>query len=140
MVFFVLFKIAYIAIDIAKKHTNVSSDEDAYFKGLDMINDFIKKAGCSKTVLPSSSGVNYNYKLKKFVGNKNGISTSIYGMTASDLALVTINAMKDPNFSKGINFGRNGICPPPDSNSFFIKSGTQSYCHGVWGFNYNNKR
>ena len=131
---------ANIAITIGKKHAGATSDKDAYFKGMELINAFIKESGCTKSVLQSSSGVNYNYNTGKFVGNQNGISRSIYGITANDLALVTINAMKDENFSKGINYGRNGICPPPDSNSFFIKSGTQAYCHGVWGFNYQNKR
>ena len=131
---------ANIAIAIGKKYYNVTSDADAYNKGLDKINELIKDAGCSKTVLPSSSGVNYNYKTNKWTGNKNGISTGIYGITANDLGLITINAMKDENFSKGINYGKNGICSPPDRDSFFIKSGTQAYCHGVWGFNYNGKR
>ena len=131
---------ANIAIAIGKKYYNVSSDEDAYFKGMDKINEFIKESGCTKSVLPCSSGVNYNYKTKKWTGNKNGIATGIYGITANDLGLVTINAMKDETFAKGINYGKNGICTPPDKNSFFIKSGTQAYCHGVWGFNYNNKR
>ena len=61
-------------------------------------------------------------------------------MTANDLGLITIKAMKDENFSNGINYGKNGLCNPPNNNTFFIKSGTQAYKHGVWGFNQNGKR
>lgn len=131
---------ANIAIAIGKKYYNTKSDEEAYFNGLDKINEYIKSIGCSNTRLPSSSGVNYDYKVKKFVFDSNGFPKGNYGVTANDLGIVTILAMKDTNFSKGINYGKNGICPPPDSNSFYIKSGTQAYCHGVWGFNYNSKR
>ena len=38
------------------------------------------------------------------------------------------------------NYGNNGLCPPPNSNTFYIKSGTQKFCHGVWGFNHNGNR
>ncbi len=131
---------ANIAIAIGKKYHNSTSDKQAYFDGMEEINNLIKKTGCSNTKLASSSGVNYNYSAGKFLGNKNGIATGEYGISANDLALITIAAMKNENFSKGINYGKNGICTPPSNNSFFIKSGTQGYCHGVWGYNNNGKR
>lgn len=131
---------ANIAIAIGKKKGGATTEEDAYFKGMDIINNYIREIGCTKSKLPSSSGVNYIYHLNRFTNNNNGISTGEYGITANDLALVTINAMKDENFSKGINYGKNGICNPPYKNTFFIKSGTQAYCHGVWGFDKDGKR
>ena len=131
---------ANIAIAIGKKYHNSTTDRQAYIDGMNEINNFLKETGCSKTKLISSSGVNYNYETNKFSGNKNGISTGEFGMTANDLGLITIKAMKDENFSNGINYGKNGLCNPPNNNTFFIKSGTQAYKHGVWGFNQNGKR
>ncbi len=124
---------ANIAIAIGKKYNNTTSDEDAYFKGMEKINEFLKKSGCQKTNLHSSNGVNYDYKNKKWGLYKNGISTGNYGMTASDLTAITILAMKDNYFASGISGkDKNGL--------FFIKSGTQGYKHGVWGFNHDGKR
>ena len=123
-----------IAIAIGKKYNNCSSDEDAYNKGMEKINAFLKSAGCKKTQLISSSGVNYNYTQKKWgYFDHNGYAKGKYGETASDLALVATLAMEDEYFASGIK-GRNS------DGIFFIKSGTQAYKHGVWGFNYKGKR
>lgn len=125
---------ANIAIAIGKKYQGNLSDEEAYFKGMEIINNFIKESGCEKTKLVSSSGVNYNYIKNKWGEfDTNGISKGEYGITANDLAMITIQAMNDPYFSSGIK-GRN------NNGLFFIKSGTQKFKHGVWGFNYNGKR
>ncbi len=129
-----------IAIAIGKKLRNSKTDKQAFFDGMDEINKFLKDIGCSNTKLSSPSGVNYNYATNKFVGGKNGYSINEFGMSANDLGLVTVAAMKNEYFANGINYGRNGICSPPDKDSFFIKSGTQAYCHGVWGYNKNGKR
>ena len=127
---------ANIAIAIGKKYNGNKniSDEDAYFKGTEIINNYLKESGCEKTKLVSSSGVNYNYIKNKWGEfDSDGISTGEYGITASDLAMVTVNAMNDPNFASGIKDRNN-------DGLFFIKSGTQKYQHGIWGFNYDDKR
>ena len=131
---------ANIAIAIGKKYRHSPNDAQAYFDGIEEINNLIKSVGCTNTKIPSSSGVNYNYKTKKWVFDTNGYAEGEDGISANDLALITIAAMQDENFSKGINYGNNGICPPPNSNTFYIKSGTQKFCHGVWGFNHNGNR
>ena len=41
--------------------------------------------------------------------------------------------MKDEYFASGIG-GRN------NNGLFYIKSGTQAYKHGIWGFNHKGKR
>lgn len=125
---------ANIAIAIGKKNQGNISDKEAYFKGMEIINNFLKESGCEKTKLVSSSGVNYNYIKNKWGEfDSNGISKGEYGITASDLAMITIDAMNDPYFASGIK-GRN------NNGLFFIKSGTQKFKHGIWGFNYNGKR
>ena len=125
---------ANIAIAIGKKYYNTSSDSDAYFQGMEKINEFLKQSGCEKTKLVSSSGVNYNYKKGKWGEfDSNGISKGEYGITAAELALIGMSAMKDEYFASGIS-GRN------NNGLFFIKSGTQAYKHGIWGFNHNGKR
>ncbi len=125
---------ANIAIAIGKKYGNPSSDAEAYAQGMDKINEFLVNVGCQKTKLVSSSGVNYYYQGKKWGQfDSNGLSKGTFGITASDLALVTTIAMQDENFAKGIH-GRNS------NGKFFIKSGTQAYKHGIWGFNHNGKR
>ena len=124
---------ANIAIAIGKKYHNCSSDGEAYLLGMDDINNLLKKVGCEKTHIPSASGVNYNYKTKVGCCNKYGISKGTDGVTAGDLGSITIAAMNNQYFASGIsNRNTNG--------KFYIKSGTQSYKHGVWGFNYKNKR
>ncbi len=125
---------ANIAIAIGKKYYNTSSDADAYNKGMDKINEYLMEVGCKRTKLVSSSGVNYNYGANRwgeFDGN--GISKGTFGITASDLVLVTTVAMKDEYFASGIG-GRN------NNGLFYIKSGTQAYKHGIWGFNHKGKR
>ena len=125
---------ANIAIAIGKKYANPSSDQDAYNKGMEKINSFLKEIGCSKTKLVSSSGVNYNYTENKWGEfDENGYAKGEYGITAMDLALAATIAMKDEYFASGISERNN-------NGLFFIKSGTQGYKHGIWGFNHNGKR
>ena len=125
---------ANIAIAIGKKYYNSTDDKNAYVQGMELINKFLKDAGCEKTKLVSSSGVNYNYSKGKWGEfDDNGYSKGEDGITANDLALIVIDAMKDEYFASGIS-GRNS------NGLFLIKYGTQSYKHGIWGFNYKGRR
>ena len=122
-----------IAIAIGKKYNKVKNEEEAEEKGLTKINEFIKELGCTNTHLGNANGLNTT---PKETDNNFEISTgypkdnSIDGMSANDLALVTTLAMKDNNFAQGIK---------TNSKIFYIKSGKGFFCHGVWGFSYNNK-
>ena len=122
-----------IAIAIGRKYYTCYSDEDAFNKGMKAINDFYNKMGLVNTHLYNPSGLNGTNGHNDFFDDgmpKNGCKD---GHTANDLAVVTIEAMKDKYFAAGINDRNN-------NGLFFIKSGTGRQGHGIWGFNYKNKR
>lgn len=135
---------ANIAIAIGKKYHNCSSDADAYNKGMEEINKLLKKEGCKQTHIPSSSGVNYNYTTNSWSFKDDGYSLGTDGITANDLTLIGIEAMKNKVFLESYimnthedkelarNKNKDGL--------FWIKSGTQGYKHGIWAFNKNGKR
>ncbi len=124
-----------IPLAIGYKYYSGSSDKDAYTVGLEKMNNLYRQIGCTNTNIGSGSGViSFN--------DSGWRSQDIYGIqtysdgtghTANDLALVTIEAMKDENFA-GHFSNRN------NEGLFYIKSGTGHCGHGIWGFNHNGKR
>ena len=124
-----------IPLAIGYKYYSGSSDKDAYTVGLEKMNDLYRQIGCTNTNIGSGSGViSFN--------DSGWRSQDIYGIqtysdgtghTANDLALVTIEAMKDENFA-GHFSNRN------NEGLFYIKSGTGHCGHCIWGFNHNGKR
>ena len=135
---------ANIAIAIGKKYTNCKTDEEAYIKGMEIINEFIKQSGCINTYLPNSSGVNYDHISKTWLYD-NGYATDKNGISANDLALITIEAMNDENFLNSYASNTNSINASLAKDKsidglFWIKSGTQGYNHSIYGFNKDGKR
>ncbi len=123
-----------IAVAIGRKYYNCSSDEDAFHKGMKKINEFYETMNLADTHLGNTSGLDFFPKgHMRFFPNGLPRDGCGDGHTANDLAVVTIEAMKNKYFSSGIR-GRN------NEGLFFVKSGTGYQCHGIWGFNYLGKR
>lgn len=123
-----------IAVAIGRKYYNCSSDKDAFNKGMVKINEFYDTLDLVDTHLGNSNGLDF-FPAGHNEFYKNGMPKPGCedGHTANDLAVVTIDAMKDDYFASGINSRNN-------NGLFFIKSGTGWQCHGIWGFNHNGKR
>ncbi|MBR3199271.1 MAG: hypothetical protein IKG27_04580 [Bacilli bacterium] len=125
-----------IPLAIGRKYYSSSSDKDAYSKGLQKMNVLFRQIGCTNTLLGNGSGLNGRFMATGYSGfDKRGATknSSGTGFSAHDLVIVTNEAMKDINFA-GHFKDRN------KEGLFFIKSGTQSCAHGVWGFNKKGKR
>ncbi len=123
-----------IAVAVGRKYYNCSSDEDAFHKGMKKINEFYSDMNLADTHLGNTSGLDFYPKgHMRFFPNGLPRDGCEDGHTANDLAIVTIEAMKEEYFSSGIR-GRN------NEGLFFVKSGTGYQCHGIWGFNYKGKR
>ena len=100
------------------------------------MNVLFRQIGCTNTLLGNGSGLNGRFMATGYSGfDKRGATknSSGTGFSAHDLVIVTNEAMKDINFA-GHFKDRN------KEGLFFIKSGTQSCAHGVWGFNKKGKR
>lgn len=139
-----------IAVAIGKKYYNTTSDDDAFKKGMNKINELIKDSGCNNTRLGNSSGLGY-FPNGRMQFSENGgypVEGNLDGMTANDLVLITMLAMKDSNFLD--SFANYSMCKNSNCKTlsqdrsknglFFIKSGNGFKTHGIWGFNYNGKR
>ena len=124
-----------IPLAIGRKYYSGLSNKETYSKGLQKMNELYAKIGCNNTKLGDGSGINGIFDCTRSAYDSHGINKDINGtgFSANDLALVTIEAMKDNNFAE--HFGDRN-----KEGKFFIKSGTQYCTHGVWGFNKNGKR
>ncbi len=125
-----------IPLAIGRKYYSGLTDKEFYSKGLQKMNDLYKQIGCTNTKIGNGSGLNGDFEATGYSGfDSRGATKDANGtgFSASDLVLVTIEAMKDKNFAEHFkNRDNEGL--------FFIKSGTQSCSHGIWGFNRNGKR
>ena len=125
-----------ISIAIGKKYSNATTDVEKEKKGLEIINNYLKENGCTNTHLGNANGLNNtptDFDNQFDIKTGYPINNSIDGISANDLALITIKAMKNTNFSERIN----------DSNKeglYYIKAGRGYFCHGVWGINHMNKK
>ena len=125
-----------ISIAIGKKYYNADTEEKNARLGIEKINNYLKEIGCTNTHLGNANGLNTtptdnDNNFDKITGYPT--ENCIDGISANDLALVTVKAMTNNDFSNEI---KNNL----DDGIYYIKSGRGYLCHGVWGFNYINEK